>query len=794
MLHLASTILLRGLPLGLLLAAEAAQGQCGTVISSFPYSEGFETAPAWTTGGVGNDWAWGTPAHPLINSAGGGTKSWCVGGLTGANYNSNERSWLESPCFDFSGVSNPRISFKLFWEVERQYDGLTFQYSTDGGTTYSNVGAFGETPDCTSENWFNAVDIANLPASISPKHGWSGRVGITQGACMGGSGSQAWVIAKHCLAWLAFEPSVRFRFFFGAGSTCNSYDGVAVDDILIESAGSVVAAFAGDCNGNTVDFINSSSPCPNSFSWDFGEPGSPQNTSTLEDPSHVYATPGTYAVTLSVSDACGASAAITQLISVLGVEISATQPTCGQNNGSLAAVVAGANGPVNYYWSPGGATTPTLANAGPGDHSVTISAANSCPATATATLFPSTGNLVVNVSHTNVICHGGVDGTAAAVISGGVAPVSIAWSPGGSPAPVITGLGPGWINCTVTDTDGCTAMDSALVEEPWPVTVQAVPDTAICAGASITVGATATGGTGGHTFDWTPAGPVIVPQATAYYSVTATDAQGCTSAADSMQVSVASAVVPDITWSDTAGCTPLCITFGAQPATALAFAWDFGDGTTAATALVDHCFTSGGSFTVSLAVTDSAGCPGSITLPGLVQAISSPVVVLSAWPAVTTTEDPVVRFLNGSSNATGFEWHFGDALNSTSNEPSPSFAYDSVACYTVGLEATNAAGCQSTGQTEVCVEDPFMLFMPNAFTPDGDGINDVLRPVTSVRDPAGFQLHIHDRWGTVRYSTGDPQGGWDGRSAPDGLYIWSIWITDALGKPHEQRGHVVLLR
>ena len=93
--------------MGVLFGCVGVQGQCGPLIGTFPYSEGFEASAAWTSGGTGNDWAWGTPAHPLINSAGGGSKSWCVGGLTGSYYNSNERSYLESPCFDFTNLNTP---------------------------------------------------------------------------------------------------------------------------------------------------------------------------------------------------------------------------------------------------------------------------------------------------------------------------------------------------------------------------------------------------------------------------------------------------------------------------------------------------------------------------------------------------------------------------------------------------------------------------------------------------------------------------------------------------------------
>ncbi len=779
---------------GLFCISSNVQGQCGTTITSFPYTEGFESAPAWTSGGVASDWTWGTPAHPLINAAGEGTKSWCVGGLTGSFYNSNERSWLESPCFDFSALANPRISFKIFWEVERQYDGLTFQYSTDGGTTYGNVGAFGDSPDCNTENWFNSPAITNLPVTINPKHGWSGRVGASQGSCMGGSGSQTWVTAKHCLAWLAFEPSVRFRFFFGAGSTCNNYDGVAIDDIVIGQADAVTAAFAGDCNGTTVDFINSSSPCPNSYEWDFGEPGSPQNISTFEAPSHDYAAPGTYPVTLTITDACGAMSAITQLISVLGVDINVVQPSCGQNNGTLQAMASGTTEPVSYYWSPGGATTQSLTNAGPGTYTVTVTSANGCPATATATLLNSVGNLAVDVDHTDISCQGLANGTATAVVAGGVMPTSLEWSPSGSQTPAVTGLGPGWVTCTVTDGDGCVAADSALVLEPLPVSISVPADTAICSGQSVLLQAVATGGAGDYTMAWFPEGPSAAPLVTTMYSVVATDAQGCSSLADSVLVSVATAFEPVITATDSTGCTPLCISFSAWPLGAVAYSWDFGDGALADTAAPDHCFTAGGSYTVSLTVTDTVGCIGTVTIPGLVQATASPTVSFRADPPVTTLDNPTILFINTSVDADSFIWHFGDALNSVSVDEFPMFSFDSVACYTVTLEAANAAGCSASGQGMVCVEDLYALYMPNAFTPNGDGINDLLHPVTTVRAPGTYRFMVHDRWGTPCFTTDDPQVGWSGAEAHDGVYIWSVWLTDALGDPREHRGHVLLVR
>lgn len=768
--------------------------QCGTVISTFPYSEGFEAAPAWASGGTGSDWAWGTPAHPLINTAGGGTKSWCVGGLTGTFYNNNERSWLESPCFDFTTLVNPRISFKIFWEVERQFDGMTFQYSTDGGVTYSNVGAFGEPANCNTAYWFNSSSITNLGASVNPKHGWSGRQGSTQGLCQGGNGSQAWVTAKHCLGWLAHAPSVRFRFYFGAGYTCNNYDGIAIDDILIDESEPVVAAFSGDCNGAAVDFINSSTPCPDTFAWNFGDTGSPQNTSVQENPSHTYAAPGTYTVTLTATDACGATATTTQNISVLGVTIDSVLPTCGQDNGSLTANVAGATGSVNYYWSPGGATTQTLSNVGPGVYSVTVSAVNSCSATASATLSPSVGDLALSINHTDVTCAGESNGTATAVATGGVAPISYTWSPNGEASAAITGLAAGVYACTVNDASGCSAQQSVTLVEPQPLLLTAGPDTAVCAGTTVMLHALASGGTPGYTYTWTPDGPAVQPQTTAAYTVTATDANGCTSAPATATVTVSMAFQASFTVSDSTGCVPLCTSFQAQPAGASTYQWTFGDGTLGTSATADHCYTSGGNFSVGLVVTDATGCTATVNYPDLITAAAKPVASFTASPPVAIISEPTIHFINTSQGATASSWAFGDADWSGSVESSPSFTYTSVDCFTVTLSVSNAEGCRDSTAGTVCVEDPYALYMPNAFTPDGDEINDVLMPITSVQDPKNFQLMIFDRWGSPVFSTTDLYQGWDGGTFPSGIYTWKIWITDVQGNDHKQVGHVALLR
>ncbi|MEO8733166.1 MAG: PKD domain-containing protein, partial [Flavobacteriales bacterium] len=624
--------------------------------------------------------------------------------------------------------------------------------------------------------------------------GWSGRQGSTQGGCLGGNGSQDWVTARHCLGWLANAPSVRFRFVFGSGSTCNDYDGIGIDDILINEADPVVASFSGDCTGSSVDFNNTSGPCPNVYAWNFGDSSSVQNTSVQEDPTHVFSGPGSYSVSLTATDACGASGDTTIIINVLGLVLQSTNAHCGLDNGSVQAVGTGSSDTVNYYWSPGGATTSSLDSLAPGTYTCTISGPNSCPSTASATLIADPTTLVLNIIGTDASCNGLIDGTATAVTTGGAAPYSYLWSPGVDTVVTITGLAPGSYSCIVTDDLGCTAQGSTTISEPAPIVLDPLLPVSACAGTTTTLSASATGGTGPYTYAWSPSGPQISPAATTDYSVVATDMNGCDSPSDTVTVSVLDAAVPAFLPSDTSDCSPHCITFNALPPLNSNFQWTFGDGGNGSGPTVEHCYQQGGYYGVSLAATDANGCVGTLSVPDLVHILNSPIASFTPSSSAAIISGPPFQFANTSTDAESYFWTFGDPGNSSSNEVSPTFTYTQVACYTVTLVASNTANCSDTTSAIVCVEDPFSLYMPNAFTQNGDGFNEVLLPITSVSDPKNFRMSIYDRWGGLVYTTTELYAGWDGGTTEPGVYVWKIWITDAQGDDQEKVGSVTMLR
>src|SRR5688572_10153221 len=206
--------------LGLLNGATAQT--CGTTVTTYPYLENFDgaTAPGWTSGGPMSSWALGTPASTVINSAASGTKAW-VTNLVGP-YNNNEKSFVESPCFNLSTLIQPVVEMKIWWNSEFSYDGAVLQSSIDGGTTWQVVGAKGD-----PNNWYNDNTINGAPGGqpAASAQGWTGR-NLTN------NGSGGWVTARHVLTGLGGQASVKLRIAFGSEGVLN-FEGFAFDDFSV---------------------------------------------------------------------------------------------------------------------------------------------------------------------------------------------------------------------------------------------------------------------------------------------------------------------------------------------------------------------------------------------------------------------------------------------------------------------------------------------------------------------------------------------------------------------------------
>jgi len=190
------------------------------LVSTYPYSEGFEGGNGgWNDFGSASSWALGTPANPTIVGAAGGTQAW-ITNLTG-QYNQPEQSWVQSPCFDFTSLTNPEALVDVWWESEFSWDGANVQSSIDGGQSWANVGS----TTSGGTNWYNDATINGFTANgfVPTAHGWSGATA---------TGSGGWVNAKHDLTGLGGQSSVLLRVTF-ASDGGGGDDGFAFDNFMI---------------------------------------------------------------------------------------------------------------------------------------------------------------------------------------------------------------------------------------------------------------------------------------------------------------------------------------------------------------------------------------------------------------------------------------------------------------------------------------------------------------------------------------------------------------------------------
>lgn len=463
--------------------------QCSFVVNAFPYNEDFETSNGgWKPGGVSADWVWGKPSKPVINKAYSGQQCWVTGGLTGSGYADNESSWVESPCFDFSSLQNPYISFEVFWETELKYDGAAMQYSTNGGSNWQNLFDANTQSDCYNSSWYNYGSVVFL-SSLGANDGWSGNVQPnSEGNCQTGNGSGQWITKQHTLAFLAGKQNVKFRFVFASGNICNDYDGFAFDHIYIGEAPTLTADFNYTCRGNKVaEFENSSQNCATSFLWNFGDAASgASNTSTDENTSHTFSSAGTYTVTFTASGNGLNASKISKQVTVLdaGVELLSPLKCSGDNNASAVINVSGGDGNYSYAW----ATNPvqnndTVKNLSAGTYSVQIDDEKTCSITQQISISEP-AKLQAGIQTKDAVCTSN-NGEASISVSGGVAPYTYKWNNISSNNSVATNLAPGNYSVDVTDANACKlSATNIIVENINPLKISLGNDTTICPGNS----------------------------------------------------------------------------------------------------------------------------------------------------------------------------------------------------------------------------------------------------------------------------------------------------------------------
>lgn len=250
------------------------------------------------------------------------------------------------------------------------------------------------------------------------------------------------------------------------------------------------------------------------------------------------------------------------------------------------------------------------------------------------------------------------------------------------------------------------------------------------------------------------------------------------------------------------GCAPYRVQFSdsSVAGTTLFYHWDFGDGGTSTDANPVHLYPHAGLYDVSLTVTTTNGCIDTNTflVPGLITVNPQPVAAISVDNLETSIFEPEITFFDNSSGGIDC-WLFpGDGSDSIPY-CNYQYTYLDTGNYTAWQVVLNELGCTDTAYITIRINPEFRFFIPNAFTPDNDGLNDVF--MSSNMGIKTFDMTIYNRWGQVIFWSNNPQEGWDGMVmdgsntiAPNGVYVYTINFKNVFGKEGRYVGTVTLLK
>jgi gliding motility-associated-like protein len=230
--------------------------------------------------------------------------------------------------------------------------------------------------------------------------------------------------------------------------------------------------------------------------------------------------------------------------------------------------------------------------------------------------------------------------------------------------------------------------------------------------------------------------------------------------------------------------------------------WNYGDGETGTTiASANHEYTEAGTYYPWLEILDVNGCITRDTVQSPVVIWPTPFANFYASPATQILPETDFEFINTTTNGADYHWDFGGLGESFSQDTVFTFPEEVAGSYIVWMTAENQYGCSDSTYRQITIEDEIDVYIPNAFTPDYDGINDVWLISGKGFNYDGFNVKIFDRWGSVVFESDDVDYAWtgavDGEAyfAPDGVYNYiAVFLDTQNDIKYEYTGHITIVR
>lgn len=498
---------------------------------------------------------------------------------------------------------------------------------------------------------------------------------------------------------------------------------------------------------------------------------------------------GNYMLTATDSRNCTATTAVNiAAVAPLSTTINKQDVTChATSTGFIDLTVSGGKTPYSYVWNTG-VQTQDLQNITAGTYNVLVKDANNCEAQNSITITQPAA-IIATTAITHVTCYGQLTGVADLTVTGGAAPYNYMWS-NGKTTQDLTGVAAGTYSVTISDAASCNMVTGNItITQPQQINATSAITSESCHGNDGAIALSVNGGSAPYTYTWSNASVssnLTGVQAGAY-TTTVTDSKGCVTirnytipldAAMDLHPVVQNTPCPEVN----NGAVHLNVTGGSP---AYNFNWSNGETTASVQQLPQGIYT--------VTVTDAKNCTAvetfSITYNYIleVNAGEDKTIVAGQYLSLSATTNV--------DHGNMFNWtpaesiQCADCANTTANPPSTTQFV---------IEVTDANGCHAVDSVLVSVQEITPLYIPNAFTPNGDGNNDVFQAYGDDASIHYFELMVFNRWGEKVFESNNLRETWDGtyqgEASPNAVYVYIAKAVYLDGSKNDYKGSVTLIR
>ncbi len=587
------------------------------------------------------------------------------------------------------------------------------------------------------------------------------------------------------------------------------------------------------CEGNTTNYVNTSSIASGNISnyiWDYTSDGTPDNTNQIA--STLFNTPGTYTTQLMAVSNLNCSAIHTLAVIVYpkpvvqfnSLPVCQGAPVTFTNQSTIMTGQI-----VNTQWAFGDNTSSLLSNpshlyTGSGSFNVILIAASNfgCvnSGSQAAIIHPKP---TVNFLSTTTCLNQATQFSNQSSIGLGTI-IKYRWDfenngtiddSTANPSHIYPTAGTQQTRLVAISNNNCVNQNlNPVIVHYNPIANFSVPSTCMPASSNFTSISTSSDGTitsyawdfnGDNLMDNNQQNPQYIYTQSGNYGVKleVQTQYGCTnSIIKSAYVNSTPSAL--FTAQNNTGCPSLCVQFTNNSTIGsgniVTHQWIFGDNSNPDYSQnPTHCYSTG-NYNVMLKVVSDSGCVSSSTMPSLVNVYPLPVANFNVTPEEVEITTPMIEVEDRSIGASTVKYTFNDGT--VKNTPNFSYTFNTDVAKTVSIMqlAVNSYGCRDSIIKQIEIKPAYVIYVPNAFTPNSDGTNDGFKAVGV--GIAQFKLQVFDRWGALVFETDDINNAWDGsikgkgdmESTKQEVYVWKAQVTDVLREKHSMIGHVTLLK